>query len=109
MITNIQNTPYYAVIFTSILDQPDPEYFRMNDRLREQAEKLEGFLGEDSVRNDYGISISYWKDLDSIELWRKKTEHQWAIEKGKKDFYKEYKIRIARVEREYELKKPIPN
>lgn len=105
MIISTPPTPYYAVIFTSILDEYDPEYFRMNDMLRQQAEKLDGFLGEDSARNDYGISISYWKDLDSIQQWRQNADHQWAKQKGRKDFYKEYKIRIARVEREYDFKK----
>lgn len=105
MIISTPPTPYYAFIFTSILDEHDPEYFRMNDMLRQQAEKLDGFLGEDSARNDYGISISYWKDLDSIQQWRQNADHQWAKQKGRKDFYKEYKIRIARVEREYDFKK----
>ena len=106
MITNTPNPPYYAVIFTSILDHQDPEYFRINDLLRKQAEKMEGFLGEDSSRNEYGISISYWRDLDSIEVWRQNSEHRWAKEKGKKDFYKAYNIRIARVENEYYFIKP---
>ena len=106
MIISTPPTPYYAVIFTSILDEHDPEYFRLNDMLRQQAEKLDGFLGEDSARNDYGISISYWKDLDSIQQWRQNADHQWAKQKGRKDFYKEYKIRIALVEREYVFKKP---
>ena len=105
MIISTPPTPYFAVIFTSILDEHDPEYFRMNDMLRQQAEKLDGFLGEDSARNDYGISISYWKDLDSIQQWRQNADHQWAKQKGRKNFYKEYKIRIARVERKYDFKK----
>ena len=109
MISNTINPPYYAVIFTSILDHHDPEYFKINDLLRKQAEKMEGFLGEESARNDYGISVSYWKDLDSIEIWRQNTEHRWAKEKWKKNFYKEYKIRIAKVERNYHFKKLTSN
>ena len=105
MITNTPQPPYYAVIFTSILDQSDPEYFRINDMLRQQAEKLDGFLGEDSARNDYGISVSYWKDSHAIQQWKQNADHQWAKEKGRKDFYKEYKSRITVVEREYGFKK----
>ena len=105
MTTNIQKPPYYAVIFTSILYQSDPEYFKINEQLRKQADKLVGFLGEDSARNDYGISVSYWKDLETIQVWRQNIEHCWAKEKGKKNFYKEYNIRIARVERDYHFKK----
>ena len=105
MIISTPPTPYFAVIFTSILDEHDPEYFRMNDMLRQQAEKLDGFLGEDSARNDYGISISYWKDFGSHQPGRQNADQQWAKQKGRKDFYKEYQVRIARVEREYDFKK----
>ncbi|MEK9604068.1 MAG: antibiotic biosynthesis monooxygenase [Flavobacteriaceae bacterium] len=107
MISSTPSPPYYAVIFTSILNSLAPEYIKINETLRQQAEKLDGFLGEDSVRNDYGISVSYWKDLDSIQKWRENADHQWAKETGKKDFYKEYKIRIALVERDYEFKKNV--
>jgi heme-degrading monooxygenase HmoA len=74
--------------------------------LKQQAEKIDGFLGDDNARNDYGIFTSYGKYLDAIQEWRQNADHQWAKEKGRKDFYKEYKIRIARVEREYGFKKP---
>ena len=107
MFTSAPNPPYYAVIFTSILTAPDSEYFKLNNLLRKQAEKLQGFLGEDSARNDYGISVSYWKDLESIQQWRQNTDHQRAKEKGKKDFYKKYTIRIAKVERDYAFEKKL--
>ena len=73
--------------------------------MRKEAEKLQGFLGEVSAKNDYGISVSYWKDLESIQQWRQNTDHQRAKEKGKKDFYKKYIIRIAKVERDYAFEK----
>jgi len=105
MIVKTPVPPYYAVIFTSILDHPNPEYTKINDSLIKEAQKLEGFLGEESARNEYGLSVSYWRDLDSIEKWRINADHQWAKEKGKKEFYKEYKIRIALVERDNHFKK----
>ena len=88
MITNTQKPPHYAVIFTSVLNQSDPEYFSISDQLRKQADKLRGFLGEDSARNDYGISVSYRRDLDTIMLWRKNIEHRLAKIKEKKAFTK---------------------
>ncbi|MEK9609807.1 MAG: antibiotic biosynthesis monooxygenase [Flavobacteriaceae bacterium] len=105
MFTSALNPPYYAVIFTSILTAPNPEYFKLNDLLRKEAEKLQGFLGEDSAKNDYGISVSYWKDLESIQQWRQNTDHQRA--KEKKDFYQKFTIRIAKVERDYAFEKKL--
>ena len=88
MITNTQKPPYYEVIFTSVLNQSDPEYFRINDQLRKQADKFKGFLGEDSTRNYYGISVSYWRDSETIEVWRKNIEHRLVKKKEKKAFTK---------------------
>jgi len=52
---------------------------------------------------DVGITVSYWESLDAIKEWRNNSKHQIAIKKGKSDWYKSFKIRIAKVERDYEF------
>ncbi len=95
--------PYYAVIFTSTRTVRDNGYSEMADRMMELAKQQKGFLGVESARNEIGITVSYWKDLDSIRKWKEHAEHQVAIEKGKKEWYKNYAVRIAKVERDYEF------
>jgi len=94
---------YYAVIFTSVLQGNDPEYHKTTERLERLAAKQTGFLGFETARNNggFGISISYWQDLQSIHDWRDNLEHQLAKKMGEAKWYKEYKVRIARVEHEY--------
>lgn len=75
----------------------------MADKMIELASKQNGFLGVESAREEVGITVSYWKDLDSIKKWRENTNHEVAREKGKADCYSFYKIRIARIERAYEF------
>ena len=101
MFAQTPNPPYYAVIFTSILNTVDPDYIKTNNFLIKEAEKLKGYLGQESARNDLGVSVSYWSSLKDIQAWRQNTHHQLAINRGKQHFYKKYKVRIALVERDY--------
>lgn len=101
MIANTPKPPYYSVIFTSTLNENQEGYPEMGEKLEMLAKNQEGFLGIESVRNGLGITVSYWKDLDSIRNWKAHTEHRSAQEKGKSIWYGEYKVRIAKVERDY--------
>lgn len=104
MIANTPPPPYYAVIFTSERTDLKDGYDDTASRMVELAKEQEGFLGIESARQDIGITVSYWKDLDSIRKWKMNTEHRVAQEKGRADWYKKYKVRICLVERDYELK-----
>ena len=106
MIARTPEPPYYAVIFTSTRTEADHGYAAMSDRMIEMAEKQPGFLGvEDAREEDLGITVSYWKDLESIKNWKHHAEHSIARQKGREEWYKSFKVRIARVERDYEFKK----
>ena len=98
------NPPYYAAIFSCVRTGNDTEgYQKMADFMYELAETQPGFLGVDSARADIGIVVSYWKDLESLKLWRSNLEHQKAQKSGRTTWYKSYTVRVARVEREYDF------
>ncbi len=101
MIAKTPPPPYYAVIFTSLRTEGDNGYGDMSDKMVEMAGKQEGFLGLESAREEVGITVSYWKDLESIKNWKNNTDHAIAREKGKTDWYSHFKVRIAKVERDY--------
>lgn len=105
MIATTPPTPYYAVIFTSVRTEGDNGYGVMSEKMMDLAKIQEGFLGFESARNEIGISVSYWKDLDSIKKWKEHAQHKIAREKGRKDWYQSFKVRIAKVESEYEFHK----
>lgn len=96
---------YYAVIFTSERTIIEDGYAEMAVLMEELAKKQEGFLGVESARSEIGITVSYWKDLESIKKWKQNLEHLVAQEKGRRDWYKSYTTRICLVEREYSFKK----
>lgn len=101
MIAKTPKPPYYAVIFTSILGDFKEGYSEMADLMVSLAEKQKRFLGIESARDGLGITVSYWKDLESIKMWKENIDHRVAQEKGRKDWYKAYMTRISKVERDY--------
>lgn len=101
MIAHTPEAPYYAVIFTSVRTEGDNGYAEMADRMVELAQQQDGFLGVESARNEVGITVSYWRDLESIKRWKEHAEHSFAREKGRSEWYKSFKTRIAKVERDY--------
>jgi heme-degrading monooxygenase HmoA len=95
--------PYYAVIFSSLRTEGDNEYAATARRMEELATEMPGYLGIENARGEdgFGITVSYWRDEASIALWRRQGEHVLAQERGKREWYAHYDIRIARVERSY--------
>jgi heme-degrading monooxygenase HmoA len=79
----------------------DEKYAEVADRMLFLAKKQKGFLGVESARNEVGITVSYWSDLESIRNWKMNSEHTMAREKGKSTWYETFKVRICKVEKEY--------
>ena len=95
--------PYYAVIFTSKRTEGDNGYAEMSQLMDSLAKKQKGFIGVDSARNDIGITVSYWKNLEAIKNWKQQTDHLMAQKKGRTDGYSWKSVKICKVEREYEF------
>ncbi len=101
LIANTPTPPYYAVIFTSHRTEGDNGYGEMADQMVELAEQQPGFLGVESAREDVGITVSYWADLESIKNWKAHAEHTEARCLGRKLWYSSFKVRVSKVERDY--------
>ena len=102
-LTHTPEPPYYAVVFTSVRRPIETaEYAAMSDRMVELASGQPGFLGVESVRDllGVGITVSYWASLDAIRNWRAHAEHRVAQSQGRATWYREYRLRICRVERD---------
>jgi heme-degrading monooxygenase HmoA len=100
-IAKTPEPPYYAVIFSSHRTEGDGGYGDMADRMVELAAEQPGFLGFESAREGLGITVSYWESLESIASWKSNSEHCEAQRLGHKKWYSEFRVRVAKVEREY--------
>ena len=67
------------------------------------ASEQPGFLGAESVRgaDGFGITVSYWSSKNAIAAWKAHAEHKPAQEAGKRVWYADYQLRVAKVERAY--------
>jgi len=94
--------PYWAALFTSQRTDGDQGYGAMAERMVALAREQPGFLGVESVRDHtgLGITISYWRDEDSIRRWKAVAEHRAAQELGKSRWYADFALRVAKVERQ---------
>jgi heme-degrading monooxygenase HmoA len=105
MIATTPTPPYYAVIFTSIRTGVDEGYEEMAVKMVELAQQQPGYLGVETARNETGITVSYWKDLQSIKQWKQHADHLIAQQLGRQKWYEAYKTRICLVERDYDFEK----
>ena len=94
----------YAVIFKTKRQLPMPaEYNEFSQKLVELAKLNPGFLRIESIADasGNGVSVSYWKSLDSIREWKAQSDHLEAQAKGKREWYLDYEVQICEVLRAY--------
>jgi heme-degrading monooxygenase HmoA len=78
MFAKTPNPPYYAVVFSTLKSGCNDGYEAMAKKMTALASKQAGFLGLESAKNELGITISYWRDLKSIQAWKENAEHMEA-------------------------------
>lgn len=93
--------PYVAVIFTSVRTPAAAGYDAMAAEMDRLAARQDGYLGHDSARSEAGITVSYWRDEDAAIAWKQVGEHLAAQRRGRADWYADYEVRIATVQRAY--------
>jgi heme-degrading monooxygenase HmoA len=103
-LANTPAPPYYAVIFSSLRSSTDNGYGAMADRMLELAAQQPGYLGVESARDEgVGITVSYWASLEAIRAWKANAEHREAQRRGRAEWYSAFRLRVAKVERDYSL------
>jgi heme-degrading monooxygenase HmoA len=75
----------------------------MSEEMATLAKQQDGYLGIESARNELGITVSYWRSLEDIKNWKANTQHHFAQRQGREKWYAHYKVRICKVERDYEF------
>ena len=82
-IVKTPEPPYYAVIFTNQLSDNDQGYEQMGQKMFDLASEQPGCFGAESTRDTdgIGITVSYWKDEESITAWKAQAQHLFAQKK----------------------------
>lgn len=95
-----------AVIFEVY---PDPErrteYLDLAAKMRPLVEQIDGFISVERFQSltdpDKLLSISVFRDEDALEEWRKLTAHRGAQQRGRDTIFRDYRLRVAHVLRDY--------
>ena len=99
-IAKTPKPPYYAVIFTTVKSENQEGYAEMNEKMFALAKQQKGYLGIESARGEIGVSVTYWETLEDIKNWKENAEHKLAQRKGYEMWYRYFKTRVCRVERD---------
>ena len=96
----------HAVIFEV---EPEPErrheYLDIAARLRPELEKIDGFISverfESLTQPGKILSLSFWRDEAAVARWRRHEEHRKAQRAGRGGIFRNYRLRVAAVVRDY--------
>jgi heme-degrading monooxygenase HmoA len=85
----------------------DRDYFDLAAKLRPELEKVDGFISVERFRSltreGKYASLSFWRDEDAVKRWREHAGHRLAQERGKEEIFADFRIRVAKVVRDYTL------
>jgi heme-degrading monooxygenase HmoA len=88
------------------------EYLEIAASLRPLVERVDGFLGVERFQSltepDKLLSLSLFRDEAAVAAWRGTEAHVAAQARGKGGLFRDYRIRVAPVVREYGLHTPHP-
>ncbi len=103
MISPTPKPPYHVVIFTSVRTGGDEAaYGEMAGRMMALAAQQPGYLGVEHAGDGAGsLTLSYWESERAIADWKRHTDHLVAQGLGRSDWYARFKVRVAKVERDY--------
>jgi heme-degrading monooxygenase HmoA len=81
------------------------DYLRMAAALKGEVEQIDGFISVERFESLYEegklLSLQFWRDDEAIGQWRRHLEHRKAQTAGKAGMFKDYRLRIAQVVRDY--------
>lgn len=85
----------------------DAEYFDLAAALRKELEATDGFISVErfeslTTKGKY-LSLSTWRDEAAVRAWREQADHRMAQARGKGGVFADYRIRVARVLRDYTM------
>jgi heme-degrading monooxygenase HmoA len=97
-----------AIIFeVEPADGKQDSYLEIAANLRDHLEKIDGFISVErfqSITNPKKLlSLSFFENEDAVKEWRNLEVHREAQNAGRSGIFKDYRLRVASVMRDYGL------
>jgi heme-degrading monooxygenase HmoA len=81
------------------------EYLDIAATLRLLLKDIDGFISIERFESLYEpgkvLSLSFWRDEQAVEAWRRLQAHRAAQAKGRAEVFIDYRLRVAAVLRDY--------
>jgi heme-degrading monooxygenase HmoA len=97
-----------VVIFEVMLEPGRSQrYIDLAGELRDQLADLDGFLSIERFQSltteNKLVSLSFWRDREAVEAWYRLPDHRAAQGEGRAGIFRDYRIRVAEVFRDYDM------
>ena len=83
------------------------QYLDLAAALRDDLATIDGFLSVERFRSlsEPGklLSLSFWRDETAVRTWRERPGHRATQARGRAEVFRDYRLRIAGVMRDYGL------
>jgi heme-degrading monooxygenase HmoA len=83
----------------------EQDYLDLAAALKPEVEQIDGFISverfKSMARPGRLVSVSYWRDEESVKRWREHNRHHLAQLSGRGQIFADYRITVAEVERQY--------
>ena len=95
-----------AVIFeVQIAEGKTSEYLSIANEIKSQLIEIQGFISverfQSLTNDDKVLSLSFWENEESIQVWRALESHRFAQTKVRGGVFEDYRLRVAGVMRDY--------
>ena len=81
------------------------EYLVIAAELRPMLDEIDGFISierfESISEGGKMLSLSFWRDEQAVESWRRLEAHRLAQRRGRTAVFADYRLRVAHVIRDY--------
>ena len=95
-----------AVIFqVEPIDQYKQDYLDIAAEMRSLLDEIDGFISVERFQSLTDpkkiLSLSFFENEEALTQWRNVTQHRQAQSKARHHIFKDYRLRIAHVTRDY--------
>lgn len=84
------------------------DYLDTAAALRAELEAIDGFISVERFASlaqpGKLLSLSFWRDEEAVRRWRNLASHRDAQVRGRQGVFRDYRLRVAEVLRDYGLR-----
>ncbi|HJP44997.1 MAG TPA: antibiotic biosynthesis monooxygenase [Arenicellales bacterium] len=86
----------------------EEEYSELAEKVFPEVDKIDGFISvegfESLIEPGKNLSLSFWRDEESIQRWRDHPEHAKVMQQARDRVFSSYRITVSSSMRDYRFR-----